>query len=322
MYFLNVILSAGVQESWSYSYWQEEEARIPKAKEGHWQCRSDVPPIRSTTGHTCSKQWCSTAIRDSQARRQGRREAGQEWSAPRDCEGSCARRPELWRAGRYGHEWNPGWCWWWEKDLHIVCGNTGTCRETDLGILLCGNAWTAGSGGAFGGFSNHEQKWWRRDQCRGGCFAEESEWREGGVGSTGWWRLTPRKYAFLPWEHLNFESMVTAQNDKNSRAVFIACIHVCQMSKLRAHKTRTHCVAATLLTWSCCTQMFHSFFHIRNICGGHKKCFFKSFRNILVSVWHATMLPCFVANRQHCKTQCFHHSVPLFGWTCAIKLNT
>ena len=43
-------------------------------------------------------------------------------------------------------------------------------------------------------------------------------------------RPTPRKYAFLPCGHLDFESAVTSQNDE-FKAGFIASIHACWTSK-------------------------------------------------------------------------------------------
>ena len=130
------------------------------------------------------------------------------------------------------------------------------------------------------------------------------------------WRpgsLDPQKYAFSR-AVTSILSQRLLHKMTNSRAVFIARIHVRWTSK-RSEKTpypakRGHIAAATLLTWSCFPNV-GSFCHARNICVRHT-CFWKSSEIFVVSARRATMLPRFAPDGQHRRAQCCRHNVSSF----------
>ena len=78
--------------------------------------------------------------------------------------------------------------------------------------------------------------------------------------------------------------------------------------RLGAGKTGTHCGRniAVVIMW------VYSFCHTRNICGGHKKCFWKSSETFLVSARRATLLPRFATGEQHRRTKGWRHNVSSF----------
>ena len=61
-----------------------------------------------------------------------------------------------------------------------------------------------------------------------------------------------------------------------------------------------------------CFPNVDSFCQARNICGGHRKCFWKSSETFLVSARRGTVLPRFVTDGQNRRTQCCRHNVSSF----------